>query len=391
VTPERRHLFLIARSIDDRGGLQRVLHTLGRGFAERGHDVELIGIYPPDGPPAPKPVDPPYRTTTISRFKEPTPWRPRSAADYADLRGWERELRRRWLHRRHVAALSQRLSRAPHGIVISGQVGPMEWISDVDTAHLRIVAMSHESYSASRENMPPPPATSRYDRIMRYFPSADAVLVLSEDDAERFRADGLAHVEVMPNPVPFWPETGAALDEPAVIAVGRLDEGKRLDVLVRAWRVVAARRPDWRLRIYGEGPQRDPLERLAGELGIGAAVTFAGPTDDVAGALANAAVFALSSDHEGSPLSVLEAMASGVPCVATDSSPGVRALIRDGVDGFVVPRGEPEAFAAALLRLVDDPELRRRFGTAARAAASGYSLPAVLERWEGLFTRLDSM
>ncbi len=117
---------------------------------------------------------------------------------------------------------------------------------------------------------------------------------------------------------------------------------------------------------------------------------FAGRTDDVPGALAGAAVFALSSRGEGFPISLMEAMACGVPCVAFDCAPGVREIIRDGEDGLLAPTGNTTALARQLGRLMDDQELRDTMGERARTAITRYSPDRVTAHWEDLFGLLDA-
>nr|MDQ3611445.1 glycosyltransferase [Actinomycetota bacterium] len=96
-------------------------------------------------------------------------------------------------------------------------------------------------------------------------------------------------------------------------------------------------------------------------------------------------VFTLSSLQEGLPLSLLEAMAAGIPCVATAVG-GVPEVLTDGREGFLVPPGDAQGLAAAIQRLVDDEELRRRMGTAAAGTARGFSVGSAVERVQRLYT-----
>ena len=152
---------------------------------------------------------------------------------------------------------------------------------------------------------------------------------------------------------------------PLVVSVGRLKEPKDFESLFRAAARVDG---DFRLRVLGDGPDRPALERLLAELGLEQRVELAGDADDVPEQLAGADVFVLSSRSEGLPMSILEAMAAGLPVVATRVG-GIPELVDDGRTGLLVGAGDVDALAEALQRLVDDPELRRTLGAAGRERA----------------------
>jgi glycosyltransferase involved in cell wall biosynthesis len=155
---------------------------------------------------------------------------------------------------------------------------------------------------------------------------------------------------------------------PLVVSVGRLKYPKDTRTLLEA----AARVPgDWQLHVVGAGPDRAALEPLASDR-----ITFAGVRNDVPALLAGASAFVLSSRSEGLPISVIEAMAAGLPVIASDVG-GLRELVEDGVTGFLVPAGDVDGLAEALARIVGDPELRRTLGDAGRARAEQlFDLPA---------------
>jgi glycosyltransferase involved in cell wall biosynthesis len=118
-------------------------------------------------------------------------------------------------------------------------------------------------------------------------------------------------------------------------------------------------------------------------------VEFAGPTSDIETALTGGSIFALSSREEGFPMSIMEAMAHGLPTVAFDCAPGVRELLTDGRDGMVVTPGNTVEFAAALDRLIGDAGLRDALGDAARESVRRYDPAVILGRWERRFALLE--
>jgi glycosyltransferase involved in cell wall biosynthesis len=163
--------------------------------------------------------------------------------------------------------------------------------------------------------------------------------------------------------------TGPRADGPAVI-VARLDPAKDHATLLRATALAVGRDPSFRLEVAGDGPCREDLHRLTGELGLAGQVRFLGQVRDVPGLLARAGLFVLSSLSEGVSLTLLEAMAGGLPVVATRV--GGNPEVVTGDTGLLVPAADPEALAGALLRLWQAPGERHRLGSAGRARVEGH-------------------
>ena len=207
------------------------------------------------------------------------------------------------------------------------------------------------------------------DRLVS--PLTTATICVSELE----RASGLAartcradRTVVIPNAVDVRGTPRARLDasRPRLIAVGRLRPPKDFGTLLRALASLPADGFD--AAIVGDGPERPALERELGELGLRERVSLEGERRDVPSLLAGSDVFVLSSRSEGLPVSVLEAMAAGLPVVASAVG-GVAELVLDGETGLLVPPADQAALAAALWRLVADAGLRRRLGAAGRARA----------------------
>jgi len=163
------------------------------------------------------------------------------------------------------------------------------------------------------------------------------------------------------------------VSSPVIVTVGRLSPVKGIDTLLRAVAELRAQRPDVTLEVLGgEQPGYDDhaglLLELRASLGLDDAVTFAGHVDDTRPALARAAVYAQPARWEGVPLAVLEAMAAGVPVVATDVG-GVRDVITPDVTGLLVAPDDPTSLARALARVLEGPELAARLGAAGREQA----------------------
>jgi glycosyltransferase involved in cell wall biosynthesis len=158
-------------------------------------------------------------------------------------------------------------------------------------------------------------------------------------------------------------------DSPLILTVARFTEQKSHETLLTAMPGVLSACPQARLALVGTGRLQRDLADLARQLGLGDSIRFLGRRDDVADLLAAAQVFCLPSIFEGHPLVVLEAMAAGVPVVATRSI-GMTETVRNGATGLLVPRKNPAMLAAALVRLVSDPLLSSALGAAGRAEVS---------------------
>lgn len=192
-------------------------------------------------------------------------------------------------------------------------------------------------------------------------------------------------VEVIPNPVIV--PSGIRELSPSrplgkvVIAVGRLVRLKGFDVLIEAFSQCVASRPEWRLVILGEGPERGALEKLLRERNLADRVELPGRVQDVFPILSKTAFFVLSSRYEGFPNALIEAMACGLPVIATDCPSGPAEIITNGVDGVLVPIEDVHAMAEAMGRLMDSDELRAQLASAAVNIRKRLSIQEIMSKW----------
>jgi glycosyltransferase involved in cell wall biosynthesis len=228
--------------------------------------------------------------------------------------------------------------------------------------------------------------------VRRRYRDIDALAVLTSRDRDGYEAalaGAPTRIEQIPNAV-APAERLADPAAPVVVAAGRLTPQKGFDLLIRAFAPVARRHPDWQLRIYGAGRERDALLELIREEDLYDQAFLMGRTRHLRLALAGAGVFALSSRFEGFPMVLLEAMSCGLPVVSFDCPQGPADIVATGRNGTLVPAEDVAGFSAALEALVGDPERRRAYGAAALETVRAYDAPAIAARWESLLADLGA-
>ncbi|WP_326826429.1 glycosyltransferase family 4 protein [Streptosporangium sp. NBC_01756] len=230
-----------------------------------------------------------------------------------------------------------------------------------------------------------------FQEIQQWYPKLDAVVTLTEADEQDYRAmldQAPTRVYTIGNGLADVPRPRSRQENRIVLAAGRLVPVKGYDRLLKAFARVVEERPDWKLRIYGEGRVSEKLVKLAVKLRLHNNVTFMGPTGDIEGELAKASIHAVSSRFEGFGMTIIEAFACGVPVVSFDCPRGPREIITSGHDGLLVPPDDVEALAEGLLKMIDDDEGRHRMARNALETARGYDISMIVERWEGSFADL---
>jgi glycosyltransferase involved in cell wall biosynthesis len=368
-------IVILANSIEELGGAQRVVHVVAQGLAERGHDVELVGIAP-HAPVHHYVESPAYRSRTLMSRAWPSP--PSKGA--VRLRSGRRTMREREdLRAEAIEGLGDLLRAGEPGVVVSAQLWAMEQLVDVPGFDWPVIGQYHSSYEAAAGGRD-------LARILALYRDVARFALLTPGDAARFRRRGMNNTTWIPNPLAVWPEMPAdAGRSHTVLYLGRLSPEKGPTFLLEAWTAIAERHPEWSLRIVGSGPDEALVRKRIAAMGVaGERVVLEAPVADVEPVLRDAGILALPSLTEGLPLSLAEAMACGLATVATDCSDGVRLLAQGGETGVIVARGDAAALAAGLASLMDDGAARTEMGLRARAGVEEYRREPVLDRWEAL-------
>ncbi|MET0423944.1 MAG: glycosyltransferase family 4 protein [Actinoplanes sp.] len=366
------------------GGTIKTTMNLGAALAARGHDVEVLStLRRKDVPQMPvdpairlmslietRPAHPDYDRAATGRGKPPRLY-PKSDFKSMDYDQFVEDRYREYLRGTDA------------DVVIATRPGLITYLAKFAPRGVVKIGQEHlirgQHRKALRELMP------------RYLRKLDAFVTVSERDAEdyrqhlRLRRTRLLHI---PNSIPaptVAPSHGRAK---LVVAAGRLVPSKRYDVLVRAFAKVIAERPDWQLRIYGDGKEVPALRALILELGLHNHVRMMGGYTPIEPEWAKGSIAAVSADREPFGMTLVEAMRCGVPVVSTDAPHGPGEILADGVDGLLTPVGDPDALGDALLRVINDDELRRSMATAALANSARYDPAPIGARYEELFEEL---
>lgn len=297
-------------------------------------------------------------------------------------------LRRR---RRHKRLLSELLKREKADIVVSLYPSESSFIPSIKDGSRKVLELHFCKFFRLQYGrggllgLIDRWRTRQDERIVRNF---DKFVVLSRED--RGYWGNLPDIEVIPNAALF--QSGGCSDvmNHKVIAVGRLDYQKGFDRLIMAWDIVAksGKFPDWRLDVFGQGEWKGMLQQMIDERGLGASVALNAPTKSIGREYADSAMLVMSSNYEGFPMVMIEAMASGLPVVSFDFKCGPKDIIDNNVNGILVHNGDIKGLADAMMRLMGDEELRRSMSVQARRVVDTYSEETVMTRWVELFESL---
>lgn len=223
------------------------------------------------------------------------------------------------------------------------------------------------------------------------FRFADGVILQTERAQAFFPKAVRKRSVILPNPLnpQFLNRKTCEEREELVVAAGRLDENKNHAMLIHAFAKIAEEYPAVNLIIYGEGELRPALESLVEEKGLGDRVFLPGSVDDIASHICKARIFALTSNTEGMPNSIMEAMALGIPVIATDCPcGGPAALIENEVNGLLVPVGDAFALADAFRRIFEDRDFELKMRGNASMITEKLAPDKVNREWEEYLNRM---
>lgn len=227
--------------------------------------------------------------------------------------------------------------------------------------------------------------TKQDERIVSRF---DRFVVLTNEDKGYW--GNIPNIVVIPNAAMLVGNKYSDVTEKRVIAVGRLDYQKGFDRLIKAWKMVqqSGRFNDWKLDIFGQGEWKDMLNSMINDYGIAGTASINAPTKQIGDEYAKSSMLVMSSNYEGFPMVMIEAMACGLPVVSFDFKCGPKDIIDDGKNGIIVHDGDIEGLANAMMKLMDNQTLRKTMSENAKKVVDTYSEENVMKQWLDLFASL---
>lgn len=217
--------------------------------------------------------------------------------------------------------------------------------------------------------------------------NADVVVALTKGDAQNWKK--AKRIEIIPNFSTMPISQLSACENKRVIAVGRLEWQKGYDRLIDIWTIVTRKHPDWQLDIYGEGGLETQLKETIQATKL-SNISIHPYTGNISIEYATSSICVLTSRYEGFSLVLLEALRHGVPCITFDCPYGPKDLIDHEKCGFVIEKGNIDLFAEKLCYLMNHPEIRKQFSTAAVNTAQSYHVDSIMNQWKQLFESLTT-
>lgn len=216
----------------------------------------------------------------------------------------------------------------------------------------------------------------------------DKFVVLTNEDKGYWGQ--LPNIEVIPNAAMHIGNKYSDSTAHRIIAVGRLDYQKGFDRLIEAWALIQKHKKykDWNLDIFGQGEWHDMLQQMIERHGLQDNTHINRPTRDIGTEYAKSSLLVMSSNYEGFPMVMIEAMACGLPVVSFDFKCGPKDIIKDGINGLLVPNGNIDALAQAMMKIMDNDTYRKELSLNARQVVSTYSEDTVMAKWVKLFNSL---
>lgn len=294
-------------------------------------------------------------------------------------------LRKRRLHRKRLTEL---LEKEKADVVVSLYPSESSFIPSIKDGSKKVLELHFNKFFRLQYNrtgllgLIDRWRTRQDERIVRRF---DRFVVLTEEDKGYW--GGMPNIQVIPNAALFMADRYADMSRKRVIAVGRLDYQKGFDRLIDAWQIECSTGlfQEWRLDIFGQGEWKDMLKARVKEYGLQNSLHLNEPTKEIAKEYADSSMLVMSSNYEGFPMVMIEAMACGLPVVTFDFKCGPKDIIHNGKNGLLVKNGDIQGLAEAMIQLMSDDQLRKSMSVEARKVTQTYSEEVVMRQWVSLF------
>ena len=228
--------------------------------------------------------------------------------------------------------------------------------------------------------------------IKKYYPRLNYLATLTDDDTLDYKklfSNEKIEVVKLTNSIPPFESKLSTLEDKTILAAGRLVPQKGFDLLIEAFAKIVDKAPDWKVKIFGAGKDKEMLQDIIAEKHLYNNVLLMGPTQEIEKELTKSSIYALSSRFEGFGMVIVEAMQCEVPVVSFDCPKGPGEIIAHGEDGILVKDGDVDAFADALLELIEDKNKRIKFGKKAVENVKRYTIDEIGKQWDEVLKEIS--
>lgn len=378
-------LLILHRSFALVGGAERVITDKANYLAKDGHQLMLV---------------------SYEQGQHPLPYELHPSVQYRDLdcRFFTLSKYSAPMHLYHFFRLKRRFRENLRSVVLDFNPDVVVLASDWQTlmgavveavSPIPVIAEFHNTYDyvmrkvGVSEGWLKARLTQLYYRqTIKNLEKCAQLVVLTESDAHGWRQH-FKNVTVIPNPVTLYPDVVDDIpkDPGRIIYVGRFNHEKRIDRLITAFSMIADKYPIWHVDIFGDGNEKKKLLNQIKELKLEGRVIIHEPTKAIYDEYKRSEMLVLCSEHEASPLVLVEAMACGVPCVSLDCPNGPREIIKDGETGLLAKDGDVADLSVKIEWLIIHESVRIEMSKKARVFAASRRLSVVMGEWTNLYSQ----
>ena len=367
-------IFFLFSDFAKMGGVERTLTDKANYLSRNGNDVTLVTYEQGEHP---------YAYPLLNRVKTiDLNCRYFTIYKYHFIR---RELEKWKIKKKFKEALHNLIDKKQPDILVVTSYTHV-YMKEIMSVRPKVKVIVESHVAASQETFKGNWCTAiRRRNYMRILKNCDLLISLTKGDAEYWR-QFFPQVTTATNPVSFYCDNPQVIDKVPnrIIAVGRLHPQKRFDRLIEAFALITDKYPQWHMVIYGKGNLEESLKKLILQFGLGEKVQIHHPVSNIQIEYSRSQFFVLSSDYEGFPLVLLEAMACGLPVVSVNCPYGPSEIIENGKTGLLAKMDINDLAEKMAWMMTHDRE-RESMGKMAHVAAAAYKKEIVMKEWESAY------